>query len=346
MVANGFSVALSDQILVTGANGFVGSHVVAKLMEYGFTNVRCLVRSEHATSRKSGDSSGVQLLRGDLSSPEDCRRAVDGVDVVYHLAGGTRGTSFADADADAVRTMQNLLDAVAGSRKIARFVHVSSFTVYSNVKLPAGGLLDEACPLEMDAKVRGEPYTYAKIEQEALLRRYAAEHRIPHVILRPGAIYGPGSTEISGRVGIWKKGVFLHLGNSNIIPLTYVSNCAEAIVLAGVREGIEGEVINIVDDQLVTSQEFLRMYATHLGKLRSVSIPKVVSYCLFTAFGMLARLANSRTASKYNRMRWCAYWKGNTYSNAKARRVLQWVPRVATEDGLQRYFGFVREARA
>jgi nucleoside-diphosphate-sugar epimerase len=268
---------------------------------------------------------------------------VDGVEVIYHLAGGTDAKSFEAADREAVSPMKNLLDAVMHCGKPVRFVHVSSFSVYSNLALRAGSLLDETCPVENDPKVRGEPYAYAKIAQEQLLKRYSP---IPYVIVRPGAIYGPGNADISGRVGMWKAGLFLHLGDSNLLPLTYVSNCADAIVLAGVRGGTEGEAFNIVDDQLVTSKEFLRMYRRHVGNMRCIEVPKALSYCLFTGIGMAASLLHRREACKYNRKRWSAHWKGNTYSNVKARRLLQWAPQVSTEEGLQRYFAFVKKALA
>ena len=78
--------------------------------------------------------------------------------------------------------------------------------------------------------------------------------------IRPGAVYGPGKAEIPGRVGRDLSGLFLHMGGRNLIPFTYVDNCAEAIVLAGLVKGVDGEVFNVVDDDLPTSRKFLRMY--------------------------------------------------------------------------------------
>ena len=67
--------------------------------------------------------------------------------------------------------------------------------------------------------------------------------------MRPGAVYGPGKSQLTGRIGIDTFGVFLHLGGSNQIPFTYVDNCAEAIILAGLVQGVDGEVFNVVDDE-------------------------------------------------------------------------------------------------
>src|SRR5208283_912449 len=135
-----------------------------------------------------------------------------------------------------------------------------SFAVYSNLKLARGALLDETCPLEDSPQARYDAYAFGKLKQEEIMRRYGVEHGLRYVILRPGAVFGPGKRELSGRVGIDTFGFFLHMGGNNQLPLTYVDNCAEAVVLAGLRPGVEGEDFNVVDDELMTSAEFLRAY--------------------------------------------------------------------------------------
>ena len=80
------------------------------------------------------------------------------------------------------------------------------------------------------------------------------------MILRPGTVFGPGKKDLSGRVGIDTFGVFIQVGGSNLLPLTFVDNCADAIVLAGLKPGVDGEVFNVVDDDLLTSSQFLRAY--------------------------------------------------------------------------------------
>src|SRR5262249_53485228 len=151
---------------------------------------------------------------------------------------------------------------------LKRFVSISSFAVYTNRDKPRRNLLDESCPVEEQPERRGEAYCYAKRKQDELIVEYGAKHRMPYVLVRPGVVYGPGTTGITGRVGSGAFGVFLHLGSSNVIPFTYVDNCADAIVLAGMRPGIEGEVFNVVDDDLPTSRQFLRLYKRNVRKFR------------------------------------------------------------------------------
>src|SRR5258708_29559604 len=123
-----------------------------------------------------------------------------------------------------------------------------------------GALLDETRPLEAAPQERFDAYGFGKRKQEDLVREYGAKRNIPYVILRPGYVFGPGKRELSGRVGIDTFGFFIDLGRSNLLPLTYVDNCAEAIVLAGLKPGVEGEVFNVVDDDVLTSREFLHAY--------------------------------------------------------------------------------------
>jgi len=345
-----FIIAPDDRILVTGATGFIGSRLVENLINRGFRNLVCLVRpsSERArlddlASRRPGAS--IEIVAGNLQSREDCARAMEDVAVVFHLVAGGGEKAFPDAVMNAVVTTRNLLEAAAGRPSLRRFVHVSSFTVYSNRSNPHGRVLDERGPVEGQPALRGEAYCFAKVKQEEIVREYGARHRLPYVIVRPGAVYGPGQVDISGRVGVGTFGVFLHLGGRNTIPFTYVDNCADAIALAGLRSGIEGEVFNVVDDDLPTSRQFLRLYKRCVRPLVSVYVPSLVGYVLCYAWERYSAWSQGQLPPVYNRRRWHAYWKGARYSNAKLKARVGWAPAVPTAEGLRRYFQDCRERR-
>ena len=159
---------------------------------------------------------------------------------------------------NSVVTTRNLLDAARRHGCLRRFVNVSSFAVYAGTPRRRRRLLDESCPIEPRPELRGDAYSFAKVKQDELVAEYGKRFGIPYVIVRPGYVYGPGNEAITGRVGIGTFGIFLHLGGPNTLPLTYVENCAEAIALAGVTAGIDGEVFNVVDDDLPSSRQFLR----------------------------------------------------------------------------------------
>jgi len=337
-------------VLVTGAAGFVGSRVVASLLRMGFEHVRCNVRQ----------SSNLELLRAaippesanrcrfveaNLLSPTACRELTADVEIVYHLVAG-RGKSFPGCFQGSVVTTRNVLDGAVAHGIIKRFVNVSSFAVYSNFNLPRGATWDESCPLERSLGERHDAYVYGKLRQDELVQSYHRRFGIPFTIVRPGIVFGPGKRAIPGFVGIDTFGFFLHLGGSGLLPLTYVDNCAEAIALAGTVEGIEGEVFNVVDDELPPSRVFLRAYKRQVHHFWSLSIPYPVSYALCALWERYAGRSKGQLPPVFNR-RMCAFaWKGHRYANQKLKDRLGWSSRVPMQEGLRRYFEYQRNDRS
>lgn len=342
-IENDFIICSDDLVLVTGATGFIGSRVVQSLLKRGFHKIRCLARpssqpSKVAALRNQANGPELQLFRGNLLSTEDCTAATKDVAVVIHLAAGRGEKSFPDAFMNSVVTTRNLLDACLRNRCLKRFVNVSSFAVYNNAEKVQGNLLDETCPVEMHPEARCEAYCFAKTKQDEMVTEYGKAHGIPYVIVRPGAVYGPGNLAISGRVGIGTFGLFLHLGGSNPIPLTYVDNCADAISLAGLMPGVDGEVFNIVDDDLPSSRQFLRLYKRQVKRFPSLYIPKIVSYGLCHLWERYCAWSQGQLPPAFNRSRWNSFWKKTDYTNAKLKERLGWKPVISTRDGLQSYF--------
>ena len=350
MNKNDFIIDRSESILITGANGFIGSRVVETLLRYGFGNLRCFVRHSSnldALNRiiESYGDSKIQIFTGNLASYEDCEMASRDVSVIYHLAAGMTGKSFANAYTNSVITTRNLLEATLKHKSLKRFLNVSSFTVYSNAGLKPGALLDETCEIESHPELKGEAYCFAKVKQEELVLEYGRKHNTPYVIMRPGAVYGPGSTSITGRIGIDIFGIFLHLGDSNRIPLTYVDNCAEAVVLGGLKKSVDGEVFNIVDDELPTSRQFLKLYKKNVRHFTSIYIPKIISYSLCFIWEKFSKWSGGKLPLAFNRKRWSADWKGNCYSNGKLKKFLGWKPRISFDEGSRKYFDYCKKVR-
>ena len=335
----------TDKILVTGANGFIGSRVVRCLLSSGFKNIRCLVRSEAntATLLPLEEEFGVRLdyVYGNLLSRGTCRTAAEGVRVVYHLAVGGDKT-FAGCVMNTVVPTRNLLDAVAAEATISRFVNVSSLAIFSNDHLRRRALLDERCPVESDLVGRYDPYAYGKAKQDEIVRQYGREVGLPYVIARPGVTFGPGKSRIPGRVGIDTFGVFLHLGHGNRMPLTYVDNCADAITLAGLVKGIDSEEFNIVDDNVPTSRQFLRRYKKEVGGFFSIPVPYRFFYAFCYLWEKYSSWSHGQLPPAFNRKTCAAYFKGNVYSNQKAKRRLNWQPMVDMTQGLTSFFASVK----
>lgn len=347
MVHHDFIINYNDPILITGANGFIGSKVVAILLKYGFSNLRCFSRHSSnmgTLSKIIGSSNGdkLEIIKGDLLSSLDCENATKSISIIYHLAAGME-KMIDGVNKNSIIATKNILEEAAKIKTLKRFTLVSSFTVYSNKKSKKDSLLDEKCDVEDKPQLRGEAYCYGKVKQEELLNEYHTKYKLPYVIVRPGVVYGPGKKDITGRVGIRRFGIFLNLGGSNRIPFTYVDNCADAIVLAGLKKGVEGEVFNIVDDDLPTSKQFLKMYKKNVENLKAIYVPKIASYFLCYLWEKYSKYSEEQLAPALNRKRWSADWKGNRYSNEKIKRVLGWKPKVSLYDGLERYFEYCKK---
>jgi nucleoside-diphosphate-sugar epimerase len=341
MLNNNHIIGSDDLILVTGATGYIGSKVVETLLELGFRNLRCLSRpsgKQAILSRISNRFPGAQVgvFTGNLLSREDCDAAAKSARVIFHLAAGTGQKSFADAFMNSVVTTRNLLEASTQYGCLTRFVNVSSFAVYSNSE--KSRLLDERFGIDQHPELRGEAYCFAKVKQEQLVVEHCRRFEIPYVIVRPGSVYGPGKSYLTDRVGIDTFGIFLHIGGSNTIPLTYVDNCAEAIALAGLKEGIDGEVFNIVDDDLPSSRQFLRLYKRNVRRFRSLYVPPFLSYFLCYLWERYSAYSEGQLPPAFNRKRWAAYWRKTEYSNRKLKTRVGWTQKVPTPEGFKRYF--------
>jgi nucleoside-diphosphate-sugar epimerase len=334
----------TDRILVTGATGFIGRRVVIALLNHGFRNLRCLARSSSKMEgldeilRAHENSAQVEIMMGNLLSAQDCAAAVEGATVVFHLAAGKGEKSFPDAFINSVVTTRNLFDACVAQGRLRRFVNMSSFAVYKNTENPKRGLLDESAPVEEHPELRGNAYCFAKAEQDKLVMDYGRRFGIPYVIIRPGWVYGPGAPGLHSRVGIDTFGIFLHLGGGNTMPLTYVDNCAEAMVLAGLTKDVDGEVFNVVDDDLPTSRKFLRLYKRNVRRFKSIYLPHVLSHCLCLLWEKYSNWSKGQLPPAYNGKMWHASWKRTRYSNAKLKSRVGWQPSLPTTEGLRRHF--------
>jgi nucleoside-diphosphate-sugar epimerase len=285
----------------------------------------------------------IEVIKGNLLSREDCEAATRNAALILHLAAGTGEKSFPDAFMNSVVATRNLLDATLRYESLRRFVLVSSFAVYTNCQKPRGTLLDESCPVEEHPQLRGEAYCFAKVRQEQIVVDYGRNFGIPYVILRPGSVYGGSSPDITGRVGLGTFGLFLHFGGSNTIPFTYVDNCAEAIVLAGLVAGVEGEVFNVVDDDLPSSRQFLRQYKKNVKGFKSVYVPHLVSRALCCFWEKYVKWSKGQLPLAFNQKRWHSEWKRTRYTNEKLKVKLGWVPKVPTAEGMRRYFENARQ---
>ena len=177
------------------------------------------------------------------------------------------------------------------------------------------------------------------------LREYGEKYELPYVILRPGYVFGPGKTELNGRVAINTFGFFIQVDGSHLLPLTFVDNCAEAIVLAGLKAGVDGEIFNVVDDELLTGRQFLQAYKKKSADLSVLGCPIPSLHALCLLWEKYSKWSKGQLPPVFNRRRCAAEWKGNRYSNQKLKDRLGWKPRVPMKEAMEAFLGAVWEIR-
>jgi nucleoside-diphosphate-sugar epimerase len=340
------------KVLVTGAGGFLGVHVVERLLAHGYTDIRCFLRdrSKEERLRALAESHpGVQLeiCYGNLRSKSDCSLAVADVSLVVHLVAGMKGAP-ADMFTDSVVASRNLLEALEAregvSIKKTRVVLVSSFGVYGVVPLGRRARIDETTPLEEHPELR-DTYSHSKLLQEQLFWDHQKKAGFELVVLRPGVIYGPGGGAFSSRVGLQIGPVFFHLGGRNLLPLSFVVNCAEAIVLAASHPDSAGQVYNVHDDDLPTASRYLREYKRHVKQIRSIRLPYFATRMLARVLEAYHRRSQGQLPGIITLYKTAAAWGGNRFDNAKLH-ALGWHQLIATKDAMAQTFDSLRKQDA
>lgn len=327
------------KVLVTGAGGFLGSALVERLIAHGYTDIRCNLRCRtnipklEAISKRFPEAN-VEFCVGNLKSREDATRTAAGVQLIFHLAAGLKGDA-ADLFLDSVVASRNLLEAIA-DRKPMRIVLVSSFGVYGVAALDRGATVNEQTALESHPEWRDD-YSHSKLRQEQLFWEYQRRSGFELVVLRPGVIYGPGSGHFSGRVGITMGNWQLYLGGSNLLPLTYVENCAEAVVTAGIRAEAAGQVYNVHDDDLPTCREYVRAYKKYVRNIRSVPLPYFATRLLSKTLVAYHRYSKGQLPAVLTPYKVASLWAGNRFDNSKLHSI-GWQQLVPTAEGLRRSF--------
>lgn len=330
-------------ILLTGGTGFLGKRVAKKLLERK-NNVRCLVRPGTPSDifknhLQSSDSSQIDIFEASFNDSDALRNALDGVDIVLHLAASTTGAASAQV-ANTVVGSENLFK-MCVKEKISRFVLCSSFGVFGAAKVKRRSVISEATPFEEKPELR-DPYSLAKIMQEELAWFYFKEHGLPLAVIRPGVIFGPPQPILSSRIGLNLFGIFLHLGNDNQIPLTYKDNCADAIISAGFTSGIEGEKFCIVDDDLPTSNQILKRYKSEIGGIRNVSLPFPILKMLALFNDLYSKKTQGHLPPVFTPYKVDSMWKGHTFTNQKAKEALNWKPEISMKAALDLTFDYFK----
>lgn len=250
-------------VLVTGATGFIGRHLVRRLLADGRT-VRCLVRRSSKLDRLPVDR--VELHYGDVTDPRTLVGAATDVSVVYHLAAMGHVSAITENARRLFRavnvqgTASLLAECLRGP--VEKFLHVSSTA--------AMGLIDGETADESTPPRPRTPYQRSKLESEQVVLRQWRERRFPAVLVRPSMVFGPGgeSTEFMKIARLVARQRFPVFGRgTKYTPGVYVADLVEGIVLAA-RRGRDGEVYILTGSEPFPFDRMLALIAENLGVKR------------------------------------------------------------------------------
>jgi nucleoside-diphosphate-sugar epimerase len=331
----------ADICLVTGATGFVGGHVVKRLLDEGY-QVRCLARATSDTSQL--DALPVEIAIADLTDPASLRRAVTGCRYVVHSAALVSDWATVKEIENANVTGTRDLLAASSAAAVERFIQISTTDVYG---YPGGAEVDE------HHAANGFRNWYAETKQSAEGAVQAANSidGLETVILRPATIYGPGSKETVGEIAKALKagGMMLLVGGGKAdAGLCYVENLVDAIILALRAESIAGEAFNVCDGVSVSWRQFTSDLADRLNFPHArISMPYPVAYAIGAALEHGYRAARSRTGLTLRPLlsRQAVQVMGlpQSFSNHRLREQLGWAPRVGYEDAMDATAAWVRD---
>lgn len=327
------------KVLVTGAAGLLGSHLAELALERGYA-LRLFVRPGEEVSWLA--RAGADVCRGDLTDRASLEAAVHGVDMVLHCA-ARMGPWGPEAQYELVNVRgPKVLTEIALAAGVQRIVHVSSIDVHG---LVVGDEVDETAPFGSEQDL----YCRSKKAGEVEIQRLISDRGAPVTIVRPGLIYGPRDTHSFGRfVRLVEQGKMVIIGSGkNHLPLIYVTDVAQGILLAAETDRAIGRTYLLVNDELVTQQDYFNAIAKEL----SVRPPKWhVPYRLALALGaigeLMGHLAGREQPPPLMRFGLKQMGGENRFVITRARQELGFSPQVNLARGVRQGVAWYRAKRA
>ena len=317
------------KLFLTGANGFLGTAVVKAALARDH-DVVAMVRD---AAKFISPSDRVTVVQGDLRRRAEWETAMATCDAVIHLAASF--TDFYSQFASTVLGTEQLLAAMEQAR-VQRLVHISTFSIYNYRALSEGGELNEESPLEAHPEDLDD-YTKTKLVQERLIETFGSTGGLVTSI-RPGAIYGPDKMWSGGMTLKLSSKLWLSVGPHANQKLTFVDNCADAIVLAAETDAAIGKHINIVDNESPNQRQYTKAMVA-AGYAMPLSIP--IPYKLAHFGARILNVVNQRRYQGRAKIPWYGVpakldqkCKHLTTPNTQAKQLLAWSPKFSLAEGI------------
>jgi nucleoside-diphosphate-sugar epimerase len=318
-----------SRVLVTGGTGFVGKAVVRRLIADGY-RVRVLARQQ--ANVEPVVRLGAEVHRGDVADPVSFGQAFQGCELVVHLAAGTSGSERDSATATLIGT-RTLLD-LCRQHKPKRLVYISSCSVYGVADYARNALVPETASLERFPERRGV-YSASKQQAEGFVTDFIKTGDVPVVILRPGAVWGPGTDLYSGMMGFSFGSLYIVIGmGALVLPLVHVDNLAGAIARCLEKKEAEGEIFNVIDPERITKRQYINQVVRRVDRdARVFYLPYSVLYGITWMQELAFGLMNRRPV--LTRYRLTSSQKSILYDAGKIAARLGWKPDVSLGEAIE-----------
>lgn len=319
------------KVLITGAGGFIGSHLVDSQLEQGH-DVRAVDLHLDLLQHQSANPH-LTAIRGDLTDEKLVKQLVDGIDIVYHLASAHLDVRLSDEHYRRVNVgaTLSLLEA-ARQAGVKRFVHCSSVGVIGDVEQPPADETTDCHPTNI--------YERTKLEGEREALAYCRRTSFPVVVIRPAWVYGPRCPRTSKLMRTISKGRFFFFGNGqNMRHPVYISDAVKGLELCASAEGVNGEVFIIAGENAVEVSELVKVMSEVLGvRLPKLHLPiplgLLAGYSLEAAFKLIGK------QPPFSRRSVDFFLKHNAYDIGKAKRMLGYQPQIDLRTGIQKTIQF------
>ncbi len=319
-------------VLVTGATGFIGPHLVGRLVQEGY-RVRALTRP--GTDASGLESLGVEVVRGDVRDPGTVGRAVANCQLVFHLAARTSHGNLPAKDIYSINVegTANVVHAAAQAN-ITRLVFASTARVYGIIK---NWNVNEETPVKPDSAY---PESKAQAEQVAL--SYYVRHGLPVVIARITSVFEPGSKSWLGLFQSIAAGRFRLIGpGDNYHHPGDVSDIVEGLFLCGAVKGIEGRTYILTGDEPLPLRDMIRLIQDELGVTAMRRSVLAAPLRLYKLFNGVVRSCGGGWLPRFDRVEF--FLNDRIFDQSRARNELGYTPKVSLKEAIHRTAGWYRE---